>query len=196
MPFKNASTRAVASLAVAAIGLTGLAGCTLVTTLTDGGAPAPTPTPTETAEPDPTTGGEFTDTPSTDGPTDTPAEDGQQTNYFDLKVGDCFDDGETEGFATLFSSCEVPHLYEAYYVTIMEGDEFPGDDAVLEFAEDVCNNAFQNYVGSNPSNSSYSYQYITPSESTWENMNDREIMCVVTPRDGEPTTGSAQDSRR
>lgn len=195
MSHRTAPARILSAIAAAALGIAGLAGCTLVTTLASGDEPEPTST--EAQEPEHTSEGESPEPTDDTESSETPTEEGQLTNFFDLKVGDCFDEPNGGGGdALLYSSCDVPHTYEAYSVVIMEGEAtYPGDDAVAEFAANACLESFQGYVGSNPNSSSFTYEYIVPSESTWENMNDREIMCLVTPKDGSPTTGSAQNSR-
>lgn len=189
--------RRLAALAAVAFALVSLTGCTLVTTLAGDGGTA-SPTETTPAETD-TSNGEAIDSPAPDPTTPAPtaSEDGMVTDFFYLKVGDCFDiPDDQNGVALLYSSCDVPHLYEAYSVEVMPGDEYPGDDAVIEYAKEMCTNAFQGYVGSSPGTSVFRISYIYPTEGTWTNMNDREIMCALEPRDGTPVTGSARDSRR
>lgn len=195
MPMSKARLRMLIAVAMAGLATTALSGCTLISTLS---AEGDEPETTQTTEPTPDEGGSTAE-PTEDVPPTTaaPSEEGQLTDFFDLKVGDCFDlPEEPNGNALLYSSCDVPHLFEAYSVHVMEGDSYPGVDAVDDFAADVCIDSFQGYVGSSPSTSIYGYQSIVPSQETWENMNDREIMCVLTPSDGEPTTGSAADSRK
>lgn len=197
MSKKTIHARVLAAIAAAGIGIGSLSGCTIMSTLADGGDDPETTTST-TPEPDPTESGDPVDTGDPDPTGSTgPEEDGQLTNFFDLKIGDCFDiPDDGDGQALLYSTCEVAHMYEAYSVAVMEGDStFPGDDAVYEYADEVCNDAFQGYVGSNHGSSSFTYQYIVPSQGTWENMNDREILCTVTPKSGSTTTGSAENSR-
>lgn len=193
---KTTPIRILTSIAVVGLGLASLTGCTLINTLAGGGGSTPTPT----AEPTASETATESPTPSetTDPTTPAPTEAGQLTNFFDLKVGDCFDvPDDANGNALLFSSCNVLHDYEAYSVETMPGDStYPGETAVDDFASTACVDAFQAYVGKPYSSSTYAYTPITPSKETWEQLNDREILCVLGLADGTPTTGSAKDSRK
>ena len=189
--------RILTAMTVAGLALASMTGCTLIDALAGG---EPTQTPPETpivVEETPTT-----DTPSpppvTPTPTTEPTEAGQLTNFFDLKVGDCFDiPDDANGNALLFSTCDVLHTYEAYSIETMPGDStFPGEGAVSDYAETTCLDAFQAYVGKSYATSFYGVYYITPSKETWEGVNDREVLCLVYPYDGTQSTGSAKDSRK
>ena len=185
--------RFLAAVAAVALSTVLLSGCTLITTLAQGGSASPTPTASETS-----TSGGGTTTSST--PTSTPTtEAGTRINFFDLKVGDCFDiPADSKGQATLFSSCEPLHVYEAYAIVTMTtgGATYPGDDAVNTFGNTACADAFAGYVGTSTSSSKFDFQYITPSKETWEGQNDRELMCILVMPDKTPVAGSAHNSRK
>nr|WP_244960662.1 septum formation family protein [Pseudoclavibacter chungangensis] len=162
-----------------------LSGCTLVTTILAASEPTLDPLPTVTEEPIATT------------PTPTPAEVGTPTDFFNLKPGDCFDLNVDESAALLYVSCDPPHLYEAYASYSMPGEStYPGDDEVDMFATTSCLDSFTSYVGTTHAQSMFTISWISPTQRSWESLNDREILCTLTPVDGYATTGSAKDSRR
>ena len=190
----SAPARLLAALGAAALSVTSLAGCTLITTIAEAGA---TTEPTVTETPIIVDGEDGSTTPPPTTPSPTSGEQGQPTDYFHLKVGDCFDEpAVADGTALLYSSCDVPHLYEAYALVVMEGATYPGEQAVLDFGQRACSDAFQGYVGSSLATSKFTYSFIYPTEGTWNNMGDREFLCTVTPHDEVKTTGSAKDSRK
>lgn len=121
-------------------------------------------------------------------------EDGTPTNFLDLEIGDCFDipSNLPEGEALKYSSCDVLHLYETYAETTMADDTFPGADAVDTAAEDFCGPEFESFVGESWTTSDYDYQYIVPSERTWNELGDRDIMCMATTLSALPWSGSAE----
>lgn len=189
----STTTRILSATAAAAVALTGLAGCSLITTLAEGADPVTTETPVTT---DPGGGGEGVESPPPTTSSPPPTEAGYSTSLFDLKVGDCFDLPQEAQNATLFSTCDVPHTYEAFGVVTLTDPSYPGDDAVSDKGWDGCRNLFSGYVGSNPSVSTYDIYMITPSEGSWNDMNDREVLCLVYLRDGSQAVGSAANSRR
>ncbi|WP_282859770.1 septum formation family protein [Pseudoclavibacter helvolus] len=191
-------TAAVRSAAGATLGLTALlllSGCTLVTTLADGGSdPVVTSTTTSTTEATESATPTETETP-TPTPTPTPtAVAGTMTGIEDLIVGDCFDLESGADDAELFPSCDTLHTYEAYHSEDMTGgDTFPGDSAVDTALEDICSAAFTGFIGAEPFLTSWNYTGIVPSAESWAG-GDREVLCIVTPVDGQPTAGTAEGS--
>lgn len=129
-----------------------------------------------------------------DTPATAPADDGAPTNFLDLTVGDCFDMPSTlaDGEALKFSSCETPHLFEAYAETSLPDGEFPGDDEIEARAAAFCEPAFVEFVGESWTSSEFDFQYIVPSERTWTEVDDRSILCLVTTLSALPWTGTAE----
>lgn len=189
-------TAAVRSAAGASLGLAALlllSGCTLVTTLAGGGAdPMVTTTSTSTSTAEATESATPTESET---PTPTPtAVAGTMTGIEDLVVGDCFDLESGADDAELFPGCDTLHTYEAYHSENMSGgDTFPGDSAVDTALEDICSAAFTGFIGAEPFLTSWNYTGIVPSAESWAG-GDREVLCIVTPVDGQPTAGSAAGS--
>jgi Septum formation len=139
--------------------------------------PEPTPEPTPTAQA-PTPFVEYQD------PTD-------------LALGDCYDpinDEDTDVLlAAAMRSCDEPHLHEVFGLVQLEdplGAPFPSDRDIENASLDLCDPAFEKYVGESVDDSQYGYLYYTPSEATWED-GDRLVMCVIDDR-GDRITGSAK----
>jgi hypothetical protein len=121
-------------------------------------------------------------------------------SVFSVRVRDCFDrpdEGDT-GVAELAARpCEELHDGEAFAVFDAPGDDdapFPGV-ASLEaiVAEECIGSRFEQYVDSSYAESKYFATAITPTEDTWEDRDDREIICVLFDPTG-PITGSVRGS--
>lgn len=128
------------------------------------------------------------------------AEDGagEEVSVFDVEIGDCFDvDGEEEVESVTVVDCEQPHTYEAFRVFDHEAADYPGDDAISDYADTECQSEFEAFVGHDYDTSIWYISWITPSAETWA-AGDREILCTVHQQDenGEPieVTGSAEGS--
>lgn len=64
----------------------------------------------------------------------------------------------------------------------MEDGDFPGADAVTAAADEGCAAAFTEFVGVAPEESTLPIAYINyvyPTEETWNQANDREILCIA-----------------
>ncbi len=136
---------------------------------------APTPTPTPTPSP--------TESPE---PTPTPVTEYQAPE--DLVVGDCYDPIEDEESEVLLAAairaCDDPHLHEVFGLVDLPdpaGAPFPIERDIEDASIELCDPAFETYVGVSIDDSSYSYLYYTPTEGTWAD-GDRVVMCVVDDR--------------
>jgi len=122
---------------------------------------------------------------------------GEATSVFDLEIGDCFSTtGDTVETVTVVD-CAEPHVYEVFAVFDHEAadeEPYPGDDAVLDYADAACRPYFEDYVGADYETSIYWITSVTPSDETWRD-GDREIVCTLKlGQEGEMTTGSAEGS--
>jgi hypothetical protein len=75
-------------------------------------------------------------------------------------------------------------------------EDYPGEQALTNFANALCLNEFQPYVGSAYTGSSLYYTYLYPSPRSWDDSlrRDREIVCVLHTI-GAPLTRSAKGSK-
>lgn len=103
-------------------------------------------------------------------------------NVFELSVGDCFDDtdgisgGEVSDVPVV--ECSEPHDNEVFHTFDLDDGDFPGDDAMMTQAEEVCVPAFEEYVGTDYASSRLDIFPITPTEGSWDT-GDREIVCAL-----------------
>ncbi|QVQ53310.1 septum formation family protein [Spiractinospora alimapuensis] len=117
-------------------------------------------------------------------------------DVFDLQVGDCLADTigtEVSSVETL--DCNEPHYYEVYSSIIMEDGAFPGDSAVSTTAEDECVADFESFIGVEYAYSEIWMESLRPTQETWDNMDDREILCMVYDPDGD-TIGTLANANR
>jgi hypothetical protein len=126
--------------------------------------------------------------------------DGEEVSAFDLANGDCFDASGDEVDTVTVVDCESPHTYEVFAVFDHEAGTdapYPGDDALLEYADSACQPYFEDYVGIAYDDSEYWITSVTPSQETWEGSGDREIVCALKLGEAaQETTGSAEGSGR
>jgi len=121
---------------------------------------------------------------------------GEETSVFELETGDCFSaDADVVETVTVVG-CEDAHTYEVFGVFDHEADDdepYPGDDAILEYADTRCQPLFDDYVAADYQSSIYWITSVTPSAETWDGGDDREIVCALKlGEEGEETTGSAE----
>lgn len=115
--------------------------------------------------------------------------EGGDIGVFVVQEGDCISLPTAGAEVAAFegSSCDEPHDGEIYELFDITGfDEFPGDTVLREQADEGCLNAFEPYVGIDYQLSEFFYTFFTPSEDTWNQVDDREVICIAVPAEGEP----------
>ena len=111
---------------------------------------------------------------------------------FEVHVGDCFDDGafaSTEVDELPGIPCTEPHDNQIYALFDIAG-EWPGDERVEELAEEGCYERFAAAIGQGYEESVIAFTTIYPSEGSWKQVSDREVICVGYHMDQEKLTGS------
>lgn len=127
--------------------------------------------------------------------------EGEATDAFDIKVGDCLNDAAAGTEVTVVPrvACSEPHDSEVFASLSMDDGEFPGSDAVYGFADAGCSIEFANFVGIDYDISEFYVSWYEPTVQSWAE-GDREILCVIyqTGASGEPlqTTGSLEGAAR
>lgn len=123
-------------------------------------------------------------------------EGNDNTDVFTLQVGDCLNDATAAETVETIPTvpCDEPHDSEIYASYIIEGDVFPGTDAVIAEADAACLEAFPGFVGLPYSDSIYYYSYYFPTEGSWAN-GDREVLCTIYDEAGQ-VTGSLENIGR
>src|SRR5215510_8685518 len=99
---------------------------------------------------------------------------------FQVRVGDCFDDGSTFDDENVNSvpgvPCSDPHDNEVYAVFDVAMTTFPGD-AMSDMAHEGCLQRFEAFVGTDYESSSLDIATLYPSAESWRE-NDREVVCA------------------
>ena len=127
----------------------------------------------------------------------------EEVSVFDIAVGQCFAaqqevDHELSSLDAV--PCDTPHQQEAYSIIDyqpppgVEGNAFPGDASLAAYADAVCAQNFEDYVGISYLDSSLFFTYLLPSARGWEQSKDRAVICFVTTT-GVELTASAKESR-
>lgn len=135
--------------------------------------------------------------------TSTTAADPDSVALDELQVGDCIDleaaDAEPiEVGRARRIDCAEPHALEVFHVGSLNDDPdapFPGDEAVLDGADQMCLAAFEPYVGAAYVDSTLEIAHLRPSEAVWLS-GDRSVRCAVQDRELEPLVGTVQGSGR
>jgi hypothetical protein len=93
--------------------------------------------------------------------------------------------------------CGKAHTHEIYAVVkYTDSDVFPGQQKLDTFANQVCIQKFEPYVGTSNFDSTLTFTWLTPTLTSWNDHKDREILCVLQDIKGAPLTGSMKDSHR
>jgi hypothetical protein len=110
-----------------------------------------------------------------------------------LVLGECFNDpGEPYTWVEP-APCDDAHDFEVYFAFDIEGDEFPGQDFVDQNADSRCGEAFEEFVGVAPEESSISYDFYRPGAGAWIADDRRTVICYAF-RDGMDTAGTLRDA--
>jgi hypothetical protein len=117
---------------------------------------------------------------------------------FQMRVGDCFNDGSTFDDSEVNSvpgvPCSEPHDNEVYAVYDVTAQSFPGD-AIAEMAHEGCVERFEAFVGKDYDSSSLDIATLYPSRESWNGQNDREVVCAVYDIELSKLTGSVKGLR-
>ena len=117
-------------------------------------------------------------------------------NIFSLNVGDCFNGatfGEIEDVEIV--KCSEPHNSEVFAKVQVDRSSWPGESYIGNYAEESCVNRFRSYVGKNYYDSIWYVAWLSPTKLSWEEGDDREIVCLISPEYGR-TSEEARNSRK
>ena len=122
---------------------------------------------------------------------------GGQGNVFSLRVGQCFDDpnvAAAEITDVVIVDCDSPHDSEVYAAFDLAGSVYPGADEVFDAAQLGCVDRFSAYVGETLAGSELGATFLAPTEQSWGNSDDREVVCYLLDRRGTKLDGSMQST--
>jgi hypothetical protein len=108
------------------------------------------------------------------------------------EVGACIVTADLPSDMTDIPTVECTEEHDAQVVGKFDVDDgdYPGDDALTAEADERCAAAFEEFVGIAYADSSLDISYVYPSEDTWTQANDREILCFAATADGSTVTES------
>lgn len=118
-------------------------------------------------------------------------------SVFDIQDGDCLSQFATEGDVQEIDiiPCDQEHHQEVLMITQITAEQLPDEEAVKKLVREECVPAFKDFVGTSFDDSSLDIQYLSPSQESWENQDDRDIVCTVYDPAGA-TTGTLKDANR
>ncbi|HEY7465862.1 MAG TPA: septum formation family protein [Dehalococcoidia bacterium] len=114
-------------------------------------------------------------------------------DVFTMQIGDCFQDiGDEAAEVANVSAvpCGQAHDNEVFYIFALSGDTWPGEESVEKSASEGCLPAFETYVGAAYEESHLDYSWLTPTQRSWKEKDDREIVCVLFDGNFDRLTGS------
>jgi hypothetical protein len=112
----------------------------------------------------------------------------------DLEAGDCVEDQDTLNSTEVDSiDCDESHAFEVIgKFDVDDADEYPGADELSAQGDERCQgDIYSEYTGEDfdPAGE-YLATSVYPSQETWDEADDRTIICLALPADGSSTTGS------
>ena len=116
---------------------------------------------------------------------------------FAMHVGDCFNDQMrlTEDVSDVPGvPCSEPHDNEVFATFDLASDVWSGDERVIELAEAGCMEHFEGYVGATYDESVLMVTSLTPTQGSWNQIEDREVVCVTYHMEDEKLTNSVRNT--
>lgn len=119
-------------------------------------------------------------------------------DIFSLQVGDCMPATDSSGEVQHIDvvPCGEPHAQEVYHEFSLPDGDFPDDDALNAAAADECVPAFEEFVGIAFEASVLDAYPITPTAETWEQADDRVVQCVIFDPADDQLEGSLAGAQR
>jgi hypothetical protein len=125
-------------------------------------------------------------------------EQGGEVGVFALREGDCFDQPASGDISSVQAvPCDEPHENEIFALYDLDGERFPGETEVQQQGTEGCQGTrFEEFVGLSYQQASSELGLgagaITPSRESWEEADDREVICIAYNLDDSPLEGSVE----
>ena len=121
-------------------------------------------------------------------------------NVFELEEGTCFNQEESAEVSDVdIVSCDDPHQYEVYAIVSIEeplGVPFPGSTRVGDVAANLCLERFEEFVARPYAESLLDISILSPTRESWEDLDDREVVCSLYDLEDLYMEGSMEGSGR
>jgi hypothetical protein len=98
------------------------------------------------------------------------------------EVGDCVDSSQMDDTnVTEIPTVDCTEAHDAQVVGKfdLEDGDYPGTDAIATEADAGCTEAFEDFIGVAADQSSLQISYVYPTEQSWDQADDREILCFA-----------------
>jgi hypothetical protein len=146
-------------------------------------APTTTAAATTTSTAGPTTTAAGATTTAAGAPTTAATPVSSPVSVFSLQAGNCIDNADlTTGLVTTVTkvACDQPHTHEVYLKATYTPTNTPYNaEQVTNFANKSCTDGFAAYVGIPYDKSKYYFLHLAPSAESWNQNNDRDVMCLL-----------------
>jgi hypothetical protein len=129
------------------------------------------------------------------------SETGTEVFYWDLSVGDCFNNsghGTPNIGAITRVDCGSMHDAEMFALVTLPGTPdtpYPGDSEIYRQGGELCQAEFAPYVGSDYLESQWAFGFIGPTEDSWRRSDDRLVVCYLDDPNFNKIEGSKRNSR-
>lgn len=102
------------------------------------------------------------------------------TGVFDIELGDCIlADVAAEQSSVPTVPCDQPHASEVYSAFLVDDGEYPGIENVDVWAGEGCLARFEPTFRESYDISPYFIEFLYPTEDSWNDQNDREVLCLA-----------------
>lgn len=123
----------------------------------------------------------------------------EQETIFQIEVGDCLLEPTGEEITSFTNQpCHLSHDMEVFHITEHPGGRdapYPGEAALIDYAQEVCVEAFPDFVGLPWLDSTLDTYYLYPVDRGWRILGDREIVCTIYDPAG-PVEGTLEGAAR
>jgi len=114
-------------------------------------------------------------------------------------VGECVTNDIAASTVSEFDvvDCTESHTVELIHKFDLPDGDFPGAEEISTATQEQCQGStFEDYVGLDYQSSEIEIYPVTPTEETWNDADDREVLCFGGNLDGTPLTESIEGIAR
>lgn len=109
----------------------------------------------------------------------------------DLEEGQCVelpDTDEEEVFNFTEQDCDGIHGGEVFFVTELDGDDYPGTSEVIDMSRSICTDELVDFLDGDPLSAGLDVLFVYPQRKNWDK--DKSLACIAY-RPGEDLDGGS-----
>lgn len=112
------------------------------------------------------------------------------TSYSDLRAGDCVKRPNGEVSLLRHQSCSADHDRQVFatFDVNQASSSYPGRTELRGLAEGECVSRFNAVAADAPNRSELGVFFLVPNQTSWEDSDNRRVVCLVGNRNGSPLT--------